>query len=250
MDRAIVQARRADSEFVLPSRRGALAACRDALGSGPVLLTGAAGVGKTWLGRLLAAEDGRRRWVCVDAAPGMSAEDFLRAFAAAIGADAPPGSAGTVRLAVREALRAASLDGATVALVLDEAHLPTDDVLEEVRLLANRLGRDDGPAALVVSGQTLLARRLDARALDALESRLAARVHLLPLDLDEAAALLESRAGRTLPETATASRPSTATRPETRRGCSATQSASAATRTGPPPSTSLRRPRASPIPSR
>ena len=193
MDRAIVQARRADSEFVLPSRRGALAACRDALGSGPVLLTGAAGVGKTWLGRLLAAEDRCCRWVCVDAAPGMSAEDFLRAFAAAIGADAPPGSAGTVRLAVREALRAASLDGATVALVLDEAHLPTDDVLEEVRLLANRLGRDDGPAALIVSGQTLLARRLDARALDALESRLAARVHLLPLDLDEAAALLESR---------------------------------------------------------
>ena len=193
MDRAIVQVREARSELVLPSRRGALAACRDALGSGPVLLTGAAGVGKTWLGRLLAAEDGHRRWVCVDAAPGMTAEDFLRAFAAAIGADAPPGSAGTVRLAVREALRAAALDGATVALVLDEAHLPTDDVLEEVRLLANRLGRDDGPAALVVSGQTLLARRLDARSLDALESRLAARVHLLPLDLDEAAALLESR---------------------------------------------------------
>ncbi len=193
MDRVKVQARAAGTEFVLPSRRGALAACRDALGTGPVLLTGAAGVGKTWLGRLLAAEDGHRRWVCVDAAPGMSAEDFLRAFAAAIGADAPPGSAGTVRLAVREALRASTLDGATVALVLDEAHLPTDDVLEEVRLLANRLGRDDGPAALVVSGQTSLARRLDARSLDALESRLAARIHLLPLDLDEAAALLESR---------------------------------------------------------
>ena len=189
----MVRAEKAESELVLPSRRGALSACRDALGNGPVLLTGAAGVGKTWLGRLLAAEDGRRRWVCVDAAPGMTAEDFLRAFAAAIGADTPAGSAGTVRLAVREALRSATLDGGAVALVLDEAHLPADDVLEEVRLLANRLGRDDGLAALVVSGQTTLARRLDSRSLDALESRLAARVHLLPLDLDEAAALLESR---------------------------------------------------------
>ena len=193
MDRAMVRADKADSELVLPSRRGALSACRDALGHGPVLLTGAAGVGKTWLGRLLAAQDGRRRWVCVDAAPGMTAEDFLRAFAAAMGADTPAGSAGSVRLAVREALRAATLDGGAVALVLDEAHLPADDVLEEVRLLANRLGREDGLAALVVSGQTALARRLDSRSLDALESRLAARVHLLPLDLDEAAALLESR---------------------------------------------------------
>lgn len=177
----------------LPSREAALAACREAIGSGPVLITGAAGVGKTWIVHLL-AEDSPLLWLFVDAAPGMTQGDLLRSMIAALGMPVVPGPTGSARIALSEALAQVSADGRTAGLIFDEAHLAGDDVLEEVRLLANRLGRPDGLAAIVVSGQTPLARRIDTRPLAGFESRLAARVHLLPLDVDEAATWLGARA--------------------------------------------------------
>src|SRR5260370_9251025 len=65
--------------FVLPSRRPALEVCRDALAVGPVLLTGDAGVGKTWLWRHLGAESPpSRRWMGVDLTPAATPADFYR----------------------------------------------------------------------------------------------------------------------------------------------------------------------------
>lgn len=181
----------AEQSAPLPSRAAALTACREALTLGPVLLTGAAGVGKTRLARDLASADRSRRWIVIDAAPGMSPGEFLSTAVAALGG---AGGAGSVRLALNGALGSLRQDGFSVGLVLDEAHLAADDLLEEVRLLANRLGRGDGFDALMICGQTPLARRMDRKPLDSLESRLSARVHLLPLDLDEATLLAEGRA--------------------------------------------------------
>src|SRR4051794_19238574 len=67
--------------FSLPSRAAALGACREALaGRGPILVTGAAGVGKTWLiGRLI--EGSPLGWVAIDAAPDMTAADLLSTLA-------------------------------------------------------------------------------------------------------------------------------------------------------------------------
>jgi len=191
MDCQSTRTRPAKGPALLPSRSAALAAIRDGLAAGPVLLTGGAGVGKTLLALALAEADSSRRWIVVDAALGLSPEEFLVSVVAAAGEPVPTrGSTGAARLALASAFAASRADGRPIGLILDEAHLAPDDVLEEVRLLTNRLGRGDGPEAILISGQTPLARRMDVKPLDALESRLATRVHLLPVDLDEAATLV------------------------------------------------------------
>lgn len=189
---------RAESGPVLPSRRAALEALRRAVatGSGPALLTGEPGAGKTWLvGRLRRESEGRGpdapRWLAVDLAPTTNPADLLRSIAVGLGllTDGQP-TAGALRLALTDCLTERSTDSRRWALVIDEAHLATPEVLEEVRVLSNRLGQPDGFAALVLVGQTSLARRLATRPLAALEARLSARVHLDPIDADEARALL------------------------------------------------------------
>lgn len=175
---------------MLPSRRSALLACRAAVGEGgPLLLTGAAGVGKTWLARSLAAEL-PLAWVFVDTATAMTPSDLLRSIALGLGQAVGELSAGSARIVLAEALALASADGRQTGLILEEAHVASDEILEEVRLLSNRIGQPGGLAAIVISGQTPLARRFDSQKLSSLESRLAARVHLLPLDVDEASRLL------------------------------------------------------------
>ena len=65
--------------YVLPSRRPALELVRDSLDNGPILLTGEAGTGKTWLWRHLAAEAGAgRSWIEVDLTPSDDPSAFLR----------------------------------------------------------------------------------------------------------------------------------------------------------------------------
>ncbi len=185
---------------MLPSRRPALDDCRGALGAGPVLLTGEAGVGKTWLWRRLEAEaPPSRRWACVDLTPSNGPAEFYRLIGREIGLT-EPGGAGPSRVEVADHLAERHADGERMALVIDEAHNLAPEVWEEVRVLANRLDRPDGFAALLLVGQTALARRFSAHPLASIEARLAARVHLGPIDVDEAAELLARlRPGRDWP---------------------------------------------------
>ncbi|HEX8201567.1 MAG TPA: ATP-binding protein, partial [Isosphaeraceae bacterium] len=184
---------------VLPSRAAAIKACRAALaeGAGPVLLTGAAGTGKTWLWKHLAAGwVGDGRWLGVDLTPRSDAGEFFGRIGHALGlpeADAIE----EARRAVADELRERAVDGRRWLLVVDEAHNASAELLEEIRVLSNRLGRPDGVAGIVLVGQTALARRIETRPLAALEARLAARIHLRALDVDEARLFLSQQiAGR------------------------------------------------------
>src|SRR4051812_37488379 len=72
--------------FVLPSRRPALELCRASLRLGPVLLTGDAGVGKTWPWRNLdAGSPPSLPWVGVDLTPADEPADFYRLVGHALG---------------------------------------------------------------------------------------------------------------------------------------------------------------------
>jgi general secretion pathway protein A len=173
---------------ILPSRRAALDACRAALGAGPILLSGESGVGKTWLAARLAEESGPSpSWLTVDLTTATDPAGLLHLVGHALGLGAM-----SDRLVLGDFLAERAADGHRWGLVLDEVQCASTDVLEEVRVLSNRLGRPDGLAALVLVGQTALQRRLRLRSLAPLEARLAARVHLRPLDVDEAGMLLSA----------------------------------------------------------
>jgi len=176
--------------FLLPSRGPALELCRASIGAGPILVTGDAGVGKTWLWRRLAAESpGSCRWLGVDLTPADGPADLYRLIGRELGLT-EPGASGAGRVEIADYLAERRVDGDRRALVVEEAHNVSPAVWEEVRVLANRLDRADGFAALLLVGQTALARRFSARPLASIEARLAARVHLGPIDADEALVLL------------------------------------------------------------
>ena len=172
-------------EFVPSSRRVALDLVRSALGAGPVLITGDAGIGKTWLWqRVAAGSTDPRSWVDVDLSPADDPASFLRAVGHSLGLE--PTGHRWGRTDLRDALAERAADGERRVLVVEEAHNLSAAVAEEIRVLSNRLGRPDGFAGLVLVGQTSLAFRMSNRPLAALEARLAARIHLTAIDADEA----------------------------------------------------------------
>jgi type II secretory pathway predicted ATPase ExeA len=179
--------------FVLASRSAAIGKLRSAIDSqaGPVLLSGEPGVGKTWVWRRLQAEmRPSLRWIGVDLSPANAPQDLYRLIGYALDLTGPSGPEPS-RPELADFLAEVADDGTRWVLVVDEAHSVADAVLEELRILANQLGRADGFAGLILVGQTPLARRLATRPLSALATRIVARVALRPIDPDEARMLLD-----------------------------------------------------------
>jgi general secretion pathway protein A len=154
------------------------------------LITGEPGAGKTWQARRLAAvlPDGWQT-AFVDLATGMNGLDFLQWIGHALGISVP-NRLGAARLSVHGALTDESNDGRRWLLVVDEAHRGNSSVWDEIQAIINQLGRRGGFAALVVLGQTELARALSTRSLSGFASHISLHLHLMPLDLDEARDLL------------------------------------------------------------
>src|SRR5580658_495925 len=81
----------------------------------------------------------------------------------------------------------------TTVLIVDEAHLLSDELLEEVRLLSNLETYDDKLLQIVLVGQPELDDKLDSKGLRQLKQRIALRTHLAPLSLEEAQRYIEQR---------------------------------------------------------
>ncbi|HZY83277.1 MAG TPA: AAA family ATPase [Gemmataceae bacterium] len=91
------------------------------------------------------------------------------------------------RLALTEHLLKAFAGGRRTVLLVDEAHHLSSDLLEELRLLGNLEGRSGKAIQVVLLGLPALAETLRLPELAAFRQRLAVRVELLPLAVQEAA---------------------------------------------------------------
>jgi type II secretory pathway predicted ATPase ExeA len=183
-----------DGPRVVASRLRALdrmCAAVDAGRSGAILITGEPGAGKTWLaGRLAGLLPAAWRRAHVDLTSALSALDLLHLIGHSLDVPAAPGI-GLARARLHSVLHDEFADGRRWLLVIDEAHRALPIVWEELQVIVNQLGRRGGFGALVVIGDTELARLLATRDLGGFASSLSDHVHLLPLDLDEARELLE-----------------------------------------------------------
>lgn len=162
---------------------------------GLTLLIGQAGTGKTTLLRTLARglEKAGACFFCVSH-PTLTRKEFAELLAHGFGLS-PQATASKAALLVemQQALKARMDAGRLAALVVDEAQGLSDDLLEEVRLLANIETDAVKLLPIVLAGQPSLADRLNTPALWQLKQRVSLRCDLQPLKLRETAAYIVQR---------------------------------------------------------
>ena len=168
---------------VVSSRRRALERLRDAVGggkTGPVLITGEPGSGKTWLARRL-VEDLPWGWraLTVAVSSAWDARELLQAIGHGLGWTMPNRHA-AARRAIAAALQDEAHDGRGWLLILDDAQRSSPAVWEEIHALTNQLGRPGGFAMLILLGATELFRHLTRHPGSTVSSslRTASRRHL------------------------------------------------------------------------
>jgi general secretion pathway protein A len=153
---------------------------------GFVVLTGESGTGKSTLIRALLSEIGTRKVATsLIFNPMVKAEEFLELAMLDFGlADLP--SSKPQRLArLNQFLIDNHNEGVTSVLFVDEAHTLTPALLEEVRLLANFETSDSKLLQIVLAGHTELDETLERHELRQLKQRIAVRVSLQPLRLQD-----------------------------------------------------------------
>jgi general secretion pathway protein A len=126
--------------------------------------------------------------------PTLGRTEFLEFLADAFGLS-PEVSASKPRLlrALEQVLRERRNEGVVSALVVDEAQSLPDELLEEIRLLANIECDTHKLLSIVLSGQPELGLRLNAWRFRHLKQRVALRCALAALTLDESAAYIAGR---------------------------------------------------------
>ncbi|MBI4888017.1 MAG: AAA family ATPase [Acidobacteria bacterium] len=170
---------------------------------GLVVVTGAAGTGKTRLCRTLVR--GLEPGVCASVVldPRVTVEDLLLQALTDFGGVSSPGqravsvSAASTRYRLMRALAhvLASLVPVwgSAVLVIDEAHDLDPAVLDELRVLLDIETEETPPLQVVLVGLPALAERLRQPALRPLDERVARRCVLRPLPAGEVSAYVEHR---------------------------------------------------------
>ena len=183
--------------FLTPRHREALSNLHYGLCSAKsiTVLVGEAGTGKTTLLRAAFESEQCRhvRWICLNN-PVLTREDFVKTLAARfeLGAQAADSKAGFLE-ALERVLRERRSRGEITALVVDEAQSLSNDLLEEVRLLANIETSTEKLLPLVLAGQPEFAAKLNDPGLRQLKQRVALRCEIAPFELSETAAYMASR---------------------------------------------------------
>ena len=154
---------------------------------GLVMITGPIGTGKTTLmdAALQILTDLSKNNAKVRTAlifnPTLTREEFLEAlvdeFEVPCASTSKPGRLSALQRMILDTHR----QGGTAALIIDEAHLLSPELLEEIRLLGNADTHQEKILQIVLSGQPELTTILNRRELSALKQRIACRAELRPL---------------------------------------------------------------------
>jgi type II secretory pathway predicted ATPase ExeA len=183
--------------FFSGQHREALANLEYGLSSAKAItvLVGEAGTGKTTLLRAaLESERCKRVKAIVLDNPTLTREEFVEMLAARFQLGPAAAASKAALLDALEAeLRARHAREEITALIVDEAQSLSDELLEEVRLLANIETPAEKLLPLVLAGQPELAARLNESGLRQLKQRVALRCEVAPLDLGDTAAYIVSR---------------------------------------------------------
>ncbi len=153
---------------------------------GFVVLTGEVGTGKTLLLRCLLDKLERHRVQCAYVFnPILEPEEFLRYIVADFGLQGEWKDKSSLLMALHDYLIRGHRQGQTSVLVLDEAHLLSQAVLEESRLLSNLETPWGKLLQIALVGQPELDAKLDSPELRQLKQRIALRCRLEPLNWEE-----------------------------------------------------------------
>ncbi len=164
---------------------------------GLMLFTGPIGTGKTTilnalLSVLSQAYPATALLTALIVNPRLTHDEFLEALLAEWELPCPPSKSNRIA-GLHALLFAMSKAGGTCLLVIDEAHLLSADVLEEVRLLMNADTHRDKPLQVVLCGQPELNTQLREPGLRAVQQRIATRTSLRELSASETRMYISER---------------------------------------------------------
>jgi type II secretory pathway predicted ATPase ExeA/LysM repeat protein len=160
--------------------------------TGFTLLTGEAGTGKTTLIYSLLQRDYKRARIAHIDDPKLSFLEIMQVILRQLNLY----STGATKLDYLEALdRFLQLRGKDerIAIVIDEAQVLSDDVLEELRLLSNHVQSNDRNLQLILVGHPELAERLKKPDLRQLNQRISSRGVLKPLNAAQSIKYVECK---------------------------------------------------------
>ncbi len=163
---------------------------------GLVMITGAIGTGKTTIVHTALQLFSDRKMPVKSALlfnPMLTRDEFLEMmldeFEVSCSSTSKPRRLAALHQMLLETQRA----GGTAVLFIDEAHLLSPELLEEIRLLGNADTHHEKLLQIVLSGQPELLTVMNRPSLSALKQRIAARAHLRPLTAIETSVYIGER---------------------------------------------------------
>jgi general secretion pathway protein A len=162
---------------------------------GVTALIGEAGTGKTTLIHAALESERCRNVTCVYINnPALTRQEFVETLSLRFGLSSRAGASKAALIDELEPLlRERRSRGLITALVVDEAQSLTNEVLEEIRLLANSETTTQKLLPFVLSGQPELKDRLNEPGLRQLKQRVTLRCEIRPFSQQETAAYIEQR---------------------------------------------------------
>jgi general secretion pathway protein A len=166
---------------------------------GLVMVTGPIGTGKTTLVHtaLKMLTDVSKQKMPIKSAlmfnPTLTRDEFLEMMLEDFEISCPSTSKPRRLIALQQMLLETQRRGGTAVLFIDEAHLLSSELLEEIRLLGNADTHQEKLLQIVLSGQPELVAVMNRRELSALQQRIAARASLRPLRLPEVCSYVAER---------------------------------------------------------